>query len=146
MLGYQHTNPPAGPGSFGDGGLEMSAVREHLVLVVDDDPGILEVVAEVLTFEGYPVETATNGAQALTALQQATPCAVILDMNMPVLDGWGFAAELKQRGLELPILVMTAAQSAQRCCEQLGAAGYLGKPFNILDLLAAVEQVCGPPE
>ena len=57
------------------------------VLVVDDDPGIRAAVADVLEFEGYPVHTATNGAEGLAALDSIGPCVVLLDMRMPVLDG-----------------------------------------------------------
>ena len=84
------------------------------ILVVDDDPSILAIVAQVLELEGYPVETAPNGAEALKVLERARPALVLLDMRMPVLDGWGFAGELSERGVKVPILVMTAAQNARR--------------------------------
>ena len=111
------------------------------ILVVDDDPSILSTVSEILDLEGYPVETATNGAEALRAVEQSRPSLVLLDMRMPILDGWGFARALKERGLELPILVMTAAQNARRWAEEIGADGHLAKPFEIPDLLDAVERL-----
>jgi two-component system chemotaxis response regulator CheY len=110
------------------------------ILVVDDDPSIREVVAQILDFEGYPVQTATDGAQALDAVADARPSLVLLDMRMPVLDGWGFAHALRARGVHLPIVVMTAAQDARRWAEEIGAAGYLAKPFELPDLLAVVER------
>ena len=115
------------------------------ILVVDDEPALLAMVAEALEFEGYPVRTAANGAEALEAVERARPALVLLDMRMPVLDGWGFAREAARRGLQLPILVMTAAQDARRWAEEIGAAGYLAKPFELLDLLEAVEQLKGSP-
>jgi CheY-like chemotaxis protein len=114
------------------------------ILVVDDDPSILAVVTEILGFEGYPVCTASNGAEALAAVDDANPALVLLDMRMPVLDGWGFAQELRQRGVHVPIVVMTAAQDAKRWSEEIGAEGYLAKPFELTQLLDVIERV-GPP-
>ena len=111
------------------------------ILVVDDDPNILDVVAELLDMEGYPVTTASNGAEALVKIDEAPPSLVLLDMRMPVLDGWGFAREVKARGIQLPILVMTAAQNARLWAEEIGAQGYVAKPFEVPALLDAVERL-----
>ena len=111
------------------------------ILVVDDDPSIRTTVCEILELEGYPVQEAADGAEALRAVERAVPALVLLDMRMPVLDGWGFAREIKQRRLNLPILVMTAAQDARRWAQEIGATGWLAKPFELLDLLAAIERV-----
>jgi DNA-binding response OmpR family regulator len=108
------------------------------ILVVDDDEAILEVVADVLRFEGYPVETAGDGAEALDAFDLPRPALVLLDMRMPRLDGWGFARILRERGIELPILVMTAARDAAGWADEIGAQGFLAKPFDIGELLDAV--------
>jgi CheY-like chemotaxis protein len=115
------------------------------ILVVDDDPAIRTTVSEILELEGYPVATASNGAEALEAVERVTPSLVLLDMRMPVLDGWGFARALRQRGIAMPILVMTAAQSARAWAEEIGAQGYLAKPFDLTDLLTAVERLRGAP-
>jgi CheY-like chemotaxis protein len=114
------------------------------ILVVDDDPSILATVCEILDLEGYPVETANNGAEALQSIARSRPSLVLLDMRMPVLDGWGFARELQERGIRLPILVMTAAQNARRWAEEIGADGFLPKPFEIPDLLDHVERLREP--
>jgi two-component system, chemotaxis family, chemotaxis protein CheY len=111
------------------------------ILVVDDDPSIRTIVSEILAGEGYPVETAADGAEALRVLQDLQPALVLLDMRMPVLDGWGFARAVRERGIALPILVMTAAQNARRWAEEIGADGYLAKPFDLTDLLDAVERL-----
>ena len=108
------------------------------ILIVDDDPAILATVAAILEFEGYTVEQARNGAEALVALEQVRPGLVLLDMRMPVLDGWGFARALTERGIHLPILVMTAAQDAGRWAREIGAVGYVAKPFELSSLLHAV--------
>jgi two-component system, chemotaxis family, chemotaxis protein CheY len=65
------------------------------VLVVDDDPKIRELVSDLLSMEGYTVYTATNGADGLRLLERTTPRLVVLDIRMPVLDGWGFARALR---------------------------------------------------
>jgi CheY-like chemotaxis protein len=111
------------------------------ILVVDDDPNILDVVSELLDMEGYRVATAANGAEALRFVEEQRPSLVLLDMRMPVLDGWGFAKELKARGMHLPILVMTAAQNARLWAEEIGAQGYVAKPFEVPALLDAVEKL-----
>ena len=115
-------------------------MTQSRVLVVDDDPAILQTVSEILEFEGYPVGTAVNGAEALRAVEESPPSMVLLDMRMPVLDGWGFARELAARGVKVPIVVMTAAQDARRWAEEIGAEGFVAKPFDLIDLLAAVER------
>ncbi len=115
--------------------------HKHTILVVDDDQDILSTVAEILEYEGYKVEKASNGAEGLWAVERAHPALVLLDMRMPVLDGWGFARTLKERGISLPILVMTAAHDARRWAQEIGADGYVAKPFNLGDLLAAVERL-----
>ena len=99
------------------------------VLVVDDDPLIRTSISEILDLEGYPVATAANGAEALESVEQSMPSLVLLDMRMPVMDGWGFAGALGERGIHLPILVMTAAQSAETWARE-EARGYLAKPSS----------------
>ena len=118
--------------------------EECPVLVVDDDPEIRGTVTEVLSFEGYPVHTAKNGAEALEAIEalrakdpKCRPLA-LLDMRMPVLDGWGVARELKERGIQVPIVVMTAARDARSWAAQISADSYLSKPFDIDDLFSLV--------
>ena len=113
------------------------------ILVVDDDPSIRSTISELLELEGYPVATAADGEEALQAVERARPSLVLLDMRMPVLDGWGFAREVKARGLRLPIVVMTAAQDARRWAQEIEADGYVSKPFNVTDLLDAVERLLG---
>lgn len=112
----------------------------HHILIVDDDPAIRATVSEVLADEGYSVATATNGAEGLAAIQKVQPSLVLLDMRMPVLDGWGFAKALGERGIALPIVVMTAAQESRRWAQEIGTAWVLAKPFDLDELLLAVER------
>ena len=111
-----------------------------MILVVDDEASIRETVAEILELEGYSVAVACDGGEALQLIEQQLPALVLLDMRMPVMDGWGFASAVNERGIKVPILVMTAAQSAKDWAEEVNADGYLAKPFELLDLLDSVER------
>jgi CheY-like chemotaxis protein len=115
--------------------------EECPILVVDDDPDILDSVSAILAFEGYSVECAINGAEALQAVERHRPSLVLLDMKMPILDGWGFARKLRERGVRLPIIVMTAAVDAQARAREIEADGWLPKPFELFDLLSTVQQL-----
>jgi DNA-binding NtrC family response regulator len=118
------------------------------ILVVDDERTIRELVCEVLADEGYEVVGASNGSEALGALEQnAAFSLVVLDMWMPVMNGWQFAAEIGERGIALPIVVMTAAREARHRAEEIGAIGYIGKPFDVDQFIDAVQnaiQQTGP--
>lgn len=109
------------------------------VLVVDDEPGIRATVSAMLEIEGYAVAEATNGAEALAVVEAGAPDLILLDMRMPVLDGWAFAAELRRRGHAMPIVVMTAARDAARWAAEIAATGFVSKPFGYDDLIRAVE-------
>lgn len=98
----------------------------------------MSTVEAVLLEEGYEVSTASNGQEALAEVQRDLPSLVLLDMCMPVMDGWRFAEEVRQHGIDVPIVVMTAAQDARRWASEIGAEGYVAKPFDIEDLLTAV--------
>src|SRR6266566_7220303 len=79
--------------------------RKGPVLVVEDDPAILSSVVDIVEFEGYEVESATDGARGLEVLERTTPTLILLDMRMPVLNGWDFARIMKERGISVPVLV-----------------------------------------
>jgi len=115
------------------------------ILVIDDDESILEFIAGVLNDEGYQASTATNGEEGLEAAAQAPPDLILLDMRMPVMDGWQFAEAYHRRpGRRAPIIVITAARDAASSAEQIGAQGYLAKPFDLEDLLALVSKYVRP--
>jgi CheY-like chemotaxis protein len=119
----------------------MSELR---VLVVDDEADIRATVSEMLEAEGYDVIEATNSAEALEVMESVAPDIVLLDMRMPVLDGWGFASELRRRGHSVPIVVMTAARDAARWASEIAASTFLAKPFGFDDLITAVEEARPP--
>jgi two-component system, chemotaxis family, chemotaxis protein CheY len=109
------------------------------VLVVEDQDDIREFVAFVLQNEGYCVATANNGAVALEEVGRKPVGVVLLDMRMPVMDGWAFADAYRRRpGPHAPIVIVTAAQDAAARAAQIKADGYLGKPFELEDLLSVV--------
>jgi CheY-like chemotaxis protein len=115
-----------------------------LILVVDDDETIQATLRAALELDGYRVVTAADGAAALGLLEDLTPCVILLDMRMPVLDGWGFAAAYRGREApHAPLVVMTAAENAQRWCREIGADACLAKPFELDELYGAVERFCG---
>ncbi len=120
--------------------------RACKVLVVDDEDNIRTVVCELLGEEGYPVTAAANGAEALARVATEHPCVVLLDMRMPVLDGWGFMRALQAQGHAPAVLVLTAAQNARQWAEEVQATGYVAKPFDVDELLAAVERLCADRE
>ena len=105
---------------------------------MDDDPSIVAVITDILRAEGHEVVSAENGQEALAKVNGEA--LVLLDMRMPVLDGWGFAKSFRASGRRSPIVVMTAAENARRWAEEIGADGYLAKPFEIDALIAAVER------
>ena len=111
------------------------------VLVVDDEPDIRATVSAMLEIEGYAVTEAANGADALHRVEERAPDVILLDMRMPVLDGWGFAAELRRRGHRMPIVVMTAARDAAHWAGEIAASAFVAKPFGFDDLITAVEEV-----
>jgi DNA-binding response OmpR family regulator len=117
-----------------------AAVAARPILVVDDDPEILAMLRDFLESEGLAVRTAANGAEALEALDDVAPALILLDMRMPVLDGWAFAKRFHERALTYPIVVMTAAESARRWAEEIGATGYIAKPFDVNELLEMIER------
>ena len=115
-----------------------------MVLVVDDDPLIRDLVRDSLELEGYRVVAAEDGADGLGALRDAEPCVVLLDMRMPNVDGWEFARRYRARaGRPAPIVVMTAAENADRWCAEVAADACLPKPFALDDLYALVGRFCG---
>ena len=108
------------------------------VLVVDDDYAVRESLRRSLEFNGYSVALARDGAEALAAIGQAAPDALVIDVMMPRLDGLETTRALRSAGNDLPILVLTARDSVGDRVEGLdaGADDYLTKPFALEELLA----------
>jgi DNA-binding response OmpR family regulator len=116
----------------------QSAARR--VLVVDDDPDILDALSEILEVEGYEVQRARNGREALQRLERGLPDLVLLDLMMPVMDGWEFARSLSPAARP-PIIVLSADRNVSSRAREIGAVEWLAKPFELSELLAAVRRV-----
>jgi EAL domain-containing protein (putative c-di-GMP-specific phosphodiesterase class I)/CheY-like chemotaxis protein len=116
------------------------------VLVVDDEPAILSLVRDVLAEQGYPVETAANGEEALEAMARRRPAVVFLDMYMPVLDGEGVVRAMRERGFDAPVVALTAGPSADHWARDLDVQGAVRKPFRIPDLVNAATRFLIPPD
>jgi CheY-like chemotaxis protein len=114
-------------------------MNRPLVLVVDDDPDILEAICDILEAEGYRIARARHGGEALTAVDAQRPDVILLDLMMPVMDGVAFSQALRLRpaACDVPIVVISADGNPQRAAA-VGAIGYLAKPFDIEALLAQV--------
>jgi DNA-binding response OmpR family regulator len=114
------------------------------ILVVEDDPRIRETIQWVLEDEGYEVETAADGQQALDRAAARRPRLLVLDMMLPGLDGAGVAdGLLAAYGETPPILLITADGRAQAKAQRVGAFAYLNKPFELDELVALVRQGVG---
>jgi two-component system nitrogen regulation response regulator NtrX len=113
---------------------------EGKILIVDDDPAVRTVLSRILRGAGYQVEEAENAFQALDALDLQPADAVLLDIKMPGMDGLGLMDNLRQRGLEVPVVILTGHgdQFTSRECLEAGAAAYLTKPPDRADLLLAM--------
>ncbi|MBI2952919.1 MAG: response regulator [Chloroflexi bacterium] len=115
--------------------------NSRTVLVIDDDQDIVSLVAMVLEAEGYTVQTAADGREGLQKLERDMPDLILLDMKMPVMDGWEFAREFHARhDSKVPIVVLTAAADARRRAEEIGAQGWIGKPFDLDTLVVVVDR------
>src|SRR5690349_6252863 len=119
----------------------------RLVLVVDDDPDILQTLALCLSTEGYRVLMAANGREALDVVNKERPACILLDLMMPVMDGWQFVGELDSRGRRpAPLLILSADRAVQGHAQKLRADAYLAKPFDLDELLGKVSQLTGGPD
>ncbi len=115
------------------------ALTDKLVLVVEDDSDLRQTIQWMLEDEGFLVETARDGREALDRATQHKPSLVVLDMNLPIIDGNGVAAGLRSTyGSNVTILTMTADGRAAEKAQHIGAIGYLSKPFELDALVNAV--------
>ena len=120
-----------------------SAATEGRVLVVDDEHSIVDAVATSLRYEGFEVTEASSGRAALDAARGAPYDLVMLDVMLPDLDGFEVARRLRDEGLEVPILVLTAKSELEDKATgfSLGADDYVTKPFSPRELASRVAAV-----
>jgi two-component system copper resistance phosphate regulon response regulator CusR len=120
----------------------MSEAPTHdSVLVVEDDPDLLAVLPRILSTAGYVVRTASDGEDGLNKVLDDAPAIAILDVGLPKLSGYELARELRSRGYQFPVLMLTARVTVDDKVSGLdaGADDYLAKPFEYAELLARVK-------
>jgi two-component system, chemotaxis family, chemotaxis protein CheY len=122
-------------------------MNSKTIMVIEDNDSIRSAVRQIIEDEGYRAQTATNGEDALALLEAAAtlPSLILLDMNMPIMDGWGFKAVqgTHAKFRHIPIIVVTADGNAREKALMINASGWIRKPIEVDDLLKAIQKVCG---
>jgi two-component system response regulator (stage 0 sporulation protein F) len=128
------------------GALVEQRAMSH-ILVVDDDASHRTLICDLLEEMGYLTQQATNGQEALDLLEEGLPSAVLLDLRMPVMSGWGLLDALKKmpRAQDLPIIIISA-YGFEWEAELVGASGYVSKPVDLDKVKSTVQQIVGPPQ
>lgn len=116
--------------------------HQQRILIVDDEPGIRKVLERYLLREGFLVEMAENGKQALEIIDQVTPDLIILDLIMPALDGLEMTRRLRAKS-EIPVIMLTSKdeESDKLAGLEVGADDYVTKPFSVKEVVARVKTV-----
>ena len=116
---------------------------EARLLVVDDEPNILELLSVSLRFAGFEVATATDGADALDKVRDVKPDLIVLDVMMPGLDGFAVASTLRSRGDHVPVVFLTARDATEDRVQglTLGGDDYVTKPFSLEEVVARIRAV-----
>lgn len=115
--------------------------RDANILVVDDEESLTDLVSSALRFAGYDVTTESNGYDALRAIKHRTPDLVVLDVNMPEMDGFEVCRRLRRDGLDIPVIFLTARDDIEdlRMGFRQGGDDYLTKPFSLEELGLRIE-------
>ena len=117
------------------------------VLVVEDDEVVRLMLVEALTFEGYEVRAAPEGAAGLLALEGWSPDLILLDLMMPGMDGWRFREEQRARPAlrDVPVVIVSASRDLARAADVLHPAAVVAKPFDLGDVIATVQRCARAP-
>jgi CheY-like chemotaxis protein len=115
-------------------------MNSKLILVVDDDPAILDMLAELLSYEGYQVVTSSEGSVAVARASSEPPALILLDLMMPEMSGWQVIDALRAspRTGAIPVVLMSARRDLPATAGELRVAAFLEKPFDLDELLGIV--------
>lgn len=115
------------------------------VLIIEDNADLLNLIQMALNTKGYVTYTAENGKKGLDTIErEGLPDVILLDMKMPVMDGWEFSRKFgNDYGRSAPIVVMTAAEDSRKRAMEIGADSYIGKPFKLQALFEQIENITG---
>ena len=109
------------------------------ILVIDDDDELADVVRQVLRDAGYSVATVRHGAAALELTKHIAPDLILLDLSMPIMDGWSFVSQYRRTSAPgARIVLLTGNPSAEEIAHTLAADAYITKPFEVDDLVATI--------
>jgi two-component system OmpR family response regulator len=113
------------------------------VLIVDDEPNIRDLLATSLRFAGYEIQTAANGAQAVSAITESEPDIILLDVMLPDMNGFSVTKKLRSSGIQAPILFLTARDEVEDKITGLTVGGddYLTKPFSLDEVVARIQAI-----
>ncbi len=131
---------------------ERPATARARILVVDDEPSIVDAVATSLAYEGFEVDTAATGRTALSSAQEKPPDLIVLDIMLPDLDGIEVCQRLRSDGIRVPILFLTAKDAVEDKVRGLTVGGddYVTKPFSLAEVVARIKVILrragGTPE
>jgi len=117
-------------------------MSDSAILVVDDDLAILDMIAELLGYEGYQVITCTSGSDALARASNNPPALILLDLMMPQMSGWQVVSALRASAhtRSIPIVLLSARRDLSATARELGVDHFLEKPFDLDELLGLVQQ------
>ena len=120
---------------------ETALASRPRVLVIDDDDAVCEILREALTDDGYAVATVPHGAAALELVKHHRPAVIILDLRMPIMDGWSFAEQYRRQATPAASLILlTALKDIEESARRIGAATFIQKPFELTDVLTKIER------
>ncbi|HEX9065170.1 MAG TPA: response regulator [Streptosporangiaceae bacterium] len=126
----------------------MSSIRTAaLVLAIEDEPDLRRLLGIIFGHAGYEVAEASDGEEGLRVFAQRQPDVVVLDIGLPVLDGWQVLARIRA-GSDVPVLLLTARamEAEKERALEAGANDYVTKPFRRRDLVARIESLVGPAD
>jgi two-component system OmpR family response regulator len=118
-------------------------MKQHRILVVDDEPSIVDAVSTALRYEGYEVDEAVSGRDALAKVAEHEPALVVLDWMLPDIEGIEVGRRIREQGYKAAILFLTAKDATENKVDALRAGGddYVTKPFSLAEVVARIEAI-----